>query len=422
MELKSITLIQVGDIHFPESRDESVADKKDSSFPKAVADMAAMRPLTCVSRALTRELDQKPNALLFSGDMTTKGNVDGYRECLEYLNRVVNFARWKPNKIHAVPGNHDVDRKMVDPTGKDLYAKFTPFELLWESYDLPILTVSKIRSTKISSGSNSVFVHSLNSSLGCGEKRYLPPEIAPDLIKLFDDYAKRVGDDAFALLGDTLDTPAFNHSDIEDICQAITVSESKHLPLVLSHHNILPQVLPRLAMYTELINAGVIRSRFSHLERPIIYCHGHIHDHPLEVIHEPEYEGSRVICVSAPAFTDGFNVVRVEFTSQGFPVGCVVTSHRLSPRDCEVRRHAVRIPLISGSFDIRRIADPRITRLVGCMVEKETRLADVIETLNDSTMSPSVAAALALEAEWLGLIAIEDRDNKDPGSWVLRRR
>lgn len=421
MSLKSATFIQIGDIHFPEARRESFADRKDESFPPAIAEITTMRPLTCVTRALTRELEQKPNGLLFSGDITSKGSVDGYNDCLDYLNQIINFARWKEHTIHAVPGNHDVDRSKIDPTGRDLYGKFSAFEEVWLRFDLPILATRTLRSTRISCGQGAVRIHSLNSSLGCGEKRFLPPEIEPELTKLFTEYATKVGEaKAFALLGDTLDTPAFNQDDIEEICQQISASEPKHISLVLSHHNILPQVLPRLAMYTELINAGVMRSRFSHLERPIIYCHGHIHDHPLEVIHEPEYERSRVVCVSAPTFSEGFNVIRIEFSSQGFAIGCIVTSHRLSPRDCEVRRYPVRIPLISAHSDAKRIADPRIWRLLAVLGDQATRLPDIVSKWNDPTVAETLVSTLVQEAEWLGMLLVQDREH-EPQFWVINK-
>jgi len=303
MALSSLKLVQIGDIHFPESSTEAVSDVKDGGFPSAVAEKISLRPLQCVMRALAKELESQPQAILFCGDLTSKGNVSGYGACLRYLKDLINFKRWKAKNIHAVPGNHDVDRSKIDPAGKDLFGKFEPFSQLWRDSGLPILAVESCRTTRIAlhkHKDSGVHVFSLNSSLGCGEKRFLPPEIADNLERILKEYELKVGKPAaFPLLGETLDTPAFDQNTVNGLCDSIRALSTANIPIVVAHHNILPQALPRLAMYTETINAGIVRSRLSHLQRPVLYCHGHIHDYPLEVIHEPEYMGSRLVCISA---------------------------------------------------------------------------------------------------------------------------
>jgi hypothetical protein len=426
MSLKHLTLLQIGDIHFPEARMETFSHSKDKGFPSAIAGMTAMRPLVYVSRALVKELEKKPHALLFSGDLTSKGSVTGYSECLAHLKGLINFKRWEVDSIHVVPGNHDVDRAHIDPKGEDLFQKFRAFTNLWEDLGLPILSVDRFRETQIAlSKKSSVRVFSVNSSLGCGEKRFLPSEISDEFEKILKEYESKVGPDkAFGLLGETLDTPAFAQDNIDAICQTIETLSKDTIPIILSHHNILPQALPRIAMYTETINAGIVRSRLSHLQRPVLYCHGHIHDHPLEIVYEPEYEGSKVICISAPKFTAGFNSIRIDFGAQGQPLGCVVVSHRQSRRDYQIRQHEIRIPFHGPNPDtLRKLAQHKLARVLARWSDQDVRFPDVLKSVStDETIDlnkTNLANAL-LEAEWLGFLAILDRDEQ-PEQWAIRK-
>jgi hypothetical protein len=80
-----------------------------------------------------------------------------------------------------------------------------------------------------------------------------PLEIQNKLSDLLSDYAKSVGEkDAFPLVGEILDTPAFDQDHIEEVCHTIGGMNKKNVPVVVAHHNILPQAIPRVAAYTEL--------------------------------------------------------------------------------------------------------------------------------------------------------------------------
>lgn len=421
--LKRINIVHVGDVHYPEAIAETLADVKDAGFPSALSDLARLKPLTCVARKLTAMTDRL-DAVLFTGDLTTYGDPTGYRDCLNYFNGLINFKRWPLDRLHAVPGNHDIDRHKVDPLGTDLYTKFEDFDQAWKALGIPILATNGVRQSTISvpkATTSGVTMFSLNSSLGCGERRY-PKQIQEELGKLLDAYASTVPKAAaFELLGETLDTPAFAQNEVEDVCFEIGNMARTSLPIVVAHHNILPQSVPRIAIYTDLINAGMVRSRFSHLQRPIIYCHGHIHDHPVEVISEPEYPGSKLICVSAPKFSAGFNVISIEFSSLGSPLGCVICSYRLNNRDAEIRGEVLSIPFHSPTYDnVRQHGGHALPNILANLPDGEIRIPELLTKLSMKSAQANNLANSLLEGEWLGALELRDK-REELMHWIVRK-
>src|ERR1700728_437162 len=140
-------LLHIGDIHYPEALAERLTDIKDKSFPAHVVESSALRPLELVVRSLLSEIESGCDGILFSGDLTCRGDISGYKDCLQYLSPVI--ASMAADRIHAVPGNHDVDRAAIDVAGVDLVAKFESFRLAWEALGLPVLAVDGVRMTDI---------------------------------------------------------------------------------------------------------------------------------------------------------------------------------------------------------------------------------------------------------------------------------
>jgi hypothetical protein len=422
--LKALTFVQIGDVHYPDAVKETLADIKDTGFPPAIAELARLRPLVYVARKLTSVIESSPNAVLLTGDLTTFGDPGGYRDCIKYLNDLINFRRVSSDGLHVVPGNHDVNRSKVDPKG-DLKPKFAEFSDAWTAIGFPILAVDTVRKTPITlskTSASGATVFSLNSSLGCGEKRY-PEEIRDKMDKWLDAYASTAPKDkAFALLGETLDTPAFDVDQIDGLCQSIGSLESNTVPIVVSHHNILPQALPRIAVYTELINAGIVRSRLSHLQRPILYCHGHIHDNPVEVVSEPGYPGSRLVCIAAPTFSTGFNTISIEFASRGAPLGCIVNSFRINSRDAEVRQQAsIRIPFHLPSYlNVQSIGSPVLLNILANLPVNGTRLPDLIKKVPKLGSQMRTVVSALLEGEWLGTLTLGERQEQ-PEYWIVEK-
>src|SRR5260221_1390869 len=173
-------LLHIGDIHYPDACSERLADVKDSGFPAHLAESSSLKPLELVVRRLLSEIESGYDGILFSGDLTCRGDIGGYEECLRYLLPAIESMA--AERIHVVPGNHDVDRAAASSSSGDLGAKFESFRLAWERTGLPVLAVNRVRMTDIMSPTGGrARVLSLNSSIGCGEKRYMPTEIADEL-------------------------------------------------------------------------------------------------------------------------------------------------------------------------------------------------------------------------------------------------
>ena len=416
-------LLHIGDVHYPDACSERLADIKDAGFPPHLVESCSLKPLELVVRKLLSESESGYDGILISGDLTCRGDIGGYEECLRYLRPAVESMA--ADRIHVVPGNHDVDRTAVDGAGRDFGAKFEAFKRAWERAGLPVLAVDRVRMTDITSPTGGrARVLSLNSSIGCGEKRYLPPEIADELEAILKRFAASADPkDAFRLVGETLDTPAFQQKDLDAMCSDLA-GGTKLMDIVLSHHNLLPQAIPRVALYTELLNAGIARSRLLGLRKNILYCHGHIHDDPIEVLTDPVNPGSQLILISAPTLSRGFNTITVEFGRKGFPLGCIVTAHRLSTRDGGVGHSLVRVPLHAPHIDtVQRLGNDHVLEVIASLQEDEIRFIEVKKRLQETQSHRMQVATLAetlLEAEWLGCITLRNRE-LEPEHWHIRR-
>jgi hypothetical protein len=430
--LRRFRILHIGDVHFPDAL-RSLQDNKDSAFPSGLALLSAPDPLTTVVRKIQRSMAElKPNLLLLSGDLTSRGDIGQYKKCVEYLKESLNLSKIAVKKIHVVPGNHDVDRTTVDPSGKDLLSKFSPFRAAWADSGFPseVLTVEGVRATYLpvpKAKLAKVATFSLNSSIGCGEKRYLPDQVKDEIQNVLKAYIAKKGglSAAFDVIGESLDTPLFRHEDVDQICAEIRSMEPRSMPVIVSHHNILPQATPRVAMYTEVLNGGLVRSRLSHLQRPLIYCHGHIHDRPVEVIHEPEYSGSKVVCVSAPQLTEGFNIIDVHFGLQkSTPIGCTVTSYTLNQRNADIRSIEIRIPFYSPNRSVlKEFGSDALPKILAPLNNQELRFRDVSEriaTAKVGAVNQDDLPELLLEGEWLGYFKINNRE-LEPEYWHVQR-
>lgn len=434
--MKTLRLLQIGgDVHYPDAKSGSaLADIKDKAMPPPFVDAVVPHKLQNVIRALTKlcqpnKHGERLNGILFCGDLTSIGDGSGYQECVEYLNNVLELTNanvWPRDHIHAVPGNHDVDRNLCSPTSPDLFGKFRPLAVAWENVGVPILQAGAIRQTTISADGCSAEVFSLNSCVGCGEKRFLPSKVGDELHKLLEKYVdgKRL-EEAFSLVGEQLDTPAFLEDHMTSLRLAIDELKPTTIPVVLAHHNILPQAVVRVDIYTEVINGGLVRSRFSQCQHPVIYCHGHIHDDPIEIVSFPAPDSGPLISISAPLLSDGFNLIEVWYGQKRVAVGCVVIPYRIQ-RDGVVKREdskVVRMPLRHASR-YSDLGDHRIPSVLPPMRPWEYErfhevLAKARAESGTHTQERSLAEPL-LEAEWFGLVRILNRE-KDYEYWQIQR-
>jgi hypothetical protein len=424
-KMNRLRLLHIGDVHYPEKQHERLDDIKDASFPSEVAQRMVQTPLQQVLRAVANEIAQRPvSGYLISGDLTSKGNIPQYEACLDVLIDLLRLKEIPTDRIHAVPGNHDFDRASVDHTSLDVAKKFAPISEAWAARGIPVLSIQNVRETVVRCGTSSAALYSLNSCLGCGEKRHLPSEIADQLCHVLDGYAEKVGaSDAFNLVGEKLDSPGFVQREIDDLCNHVHRLNPGVVPVVLSHHNLLPQAVLRLEIYTEVMNAGRVRSLFCDFKKTVLYCHGHIHDYPVEVIETPDNNLARVVAIAAPELCRGFNIIHLEYGEKGTPLGCRIHRFKYNLRNGSVLPEEVRVSLTRLSYQRAIGVGPSgLKAVLAKLGNKEVRFQDAFDKMkwtSSETQRCHFADVLG-EAEWLGLIEIEHRQN-EPDHWWIKK-
>jgi len=376
-------------------------------------------------QAIERLCETKtPDAAVFCGDLTTRGQLPTYVQCVSYLNRTLGLAEgrfWTMDGIHAVPGNHDVDRKLADPAGEDFLQKFAPLEETWRAEDLDILACAAVRPTQVE-GSEGVLatVYSINSCIGCGEKRARQGEFTDAKAAELEARSEDGDSAATDLLWEGLDTPLFAEDQLGDLNDSINELGRKQLPVVVTHHNLLPQAVPRADIYTELFNGGAARVRLSAHDRWVLYLHGHIHDDPIEVI-EQRYPGAgKVLAISAPLLEDGFNVISIEFGYADRPMGASVVHYRYEKGGDVRPRAQLRIGLASKADEPTQLLGD-ILSVLGTGTNLRFRDVEAKLTEHRGSQPDRTELCNALwEAEWAGYLAISERDD-EPKQWTISR-
>ena len=215
------------------------------------------------------------------------------------------------------------------------------------------------------------------------------------------------------------DTPAFSNESVEHLVeQAKTLPKDRQL-LVVAHHNLLPPRRPRLAPYTELVNSGAVRSSLLEADRPILYLHGHIHTDPIEILSVPG--GQALVCISAPAAEDGFNVVEVVFTRFGVPLASHIIPWVFDESGILREGQRQTVPLIGRQ---RRSMDDRLTQVYSYLLSKrQSYWSDLLKDCG-SWFEKDVEAQLQECVELLladHSIVVENYERR-PESWILEAK
>ena len=424
--MKAIKLIQIGDIHYPDHKGSVFGDIKDDGAPAGlVAAMAPPKLPTVMKRITDVARRESVDGVLLCGDLTSRGDLAQYEECVTYVQKALDLANpssWQPDAVHVVPGNHDVNRLHCDPDGKDLKVKFDPLIQPWRKIGLPILPIDGIRATPLELAGRALRLVSINSCMGCGERRHLPESIRDDLEAVLSRYSVTADPTAaFALLGEQLDTPAFTHRDVDDLIADISALENTCLPIVLAHHNLLPQALLRVDLYTELLNSGLTRSRLTSCNRPVIYCHGHVHADPVEQIVDQRHPLGKVTAISAPELVEGFNLLAIYFATNDIPIGCEIMEYRTKSHGGVDLKDTIRVPLV-GSEGASQCANDDLRHFVRITTGERQRFDDLWNKFKSDirTVYRQTIRDLLVEAEWLSLVEIDDRDLPFQ-NWKIRR-
>lgn len=416
--MPTIDLIHLGDIHYPEHWATVDVDMKDTAPPGNVVD-AVVRPQTLVeviSHALEIRDKHDGSVVVVSGDLTTRAEMDPYGYCAGWLAQTFDLPA-TADRFHVVPGNHDVVRALANDAESPLN-KFAPAQDAWAAVaTADVLAVDAPRRTVVTNGQASLAVISLNSCIGSGEHRHLPTSVRGQLaaiIKEFDEHAA-AGADPLGTVYEQLDTPAFTEVDVKAALAAIDAGGSA-LPVVVAHHNLLPQATERFEIYTELINGGSVRSRLAGLARPVVYLHGHTHTSPIEVVVQEAPLRGRLVSIGAPLLVEGFNHIRVEFEPvHGRPLGLTVTAHRILPGG-GFSTQETRVPL---SVTLGP-PSPSARDLEVALGDAHRYFDDLAAELDKNGHSRDVVEQAARELEWRGSIVIDNRCD-ETAAWQLRR-
>ena len=422
--MDEIRIIHVGDIHYPEANaDRFVVDRKDTGAPAAWPSRFSPDKIRQVSEAIVGQ-SESADAVLLSGDLTSRASMVGYRQCLKYLGialRLTDDSLWQQESIHVVPGNHDVERALEELNDARLFERFEAIRAAWQDLGLPVLVPNAVRTSTITSERSSVAMFSINSCIGCGDTRNLPDKIRDDLTQILRPLLDHLDqEDVFELLAEQLDTPAVLDKHVNALEQYIVRLPKNQVPVILGHHGILPQARPRLSIYTELLNGGYVRQRLASLNRPLIYCHGHVHVDTVELVSQPRHSSGRLVSIAAPLYEQGFNILCIRFGRSGVPLGCEVVPYRLEEHGGVRQQPTVRIPLQPTSLAIT-FSDRTASTALGMVQSNVLRFEEVRRNWPTDLPTPqqNTLRDVLEELEWLGFVRVLNRD-EEPEQWIVQ--
>lgn len=421
--MKEITLLHIGDVHFEfiDKNDRQV-DKKDKSFPENLNQILPRKNYQNVIKVLLKEIRKSPSAILISGDLSTYGNMDSYKDCLSFIKEKMLAELFNTDKIFIVPGNHDFERM------KNFDEKFQSINDTLTGMNFPKIPYPKVEIKELKEKSSGILIITINSCVGCGEKRYYPPEIRDELSKIITINCEKQK----VLCYEDIDTPIFTEDDIDEVIEHIESAEKQYLPIILTHHNLLPQKRPRIAMYTELINSGYFRERLENLNRTIIYLHGHVHDNPIEIIQSGKHKHAKIICISALLLFPntefeskkfGFNGINIIFGTHGIPLGCKITRYRIS--EGVDKKEEERIRFISPPDSFNFATQDEIAIFNSIYKEKRdihlVHLMDIAKKENGENFSINEIEASVDRLDWLGLVNYSPKNNDPIHTRVIKK-
>lgn len=327
--VRAIRVLQVGDVHYPGWKElRPPVDNKDLGISGDLARSVGTHPVQLILRDLAVRLHKRRyDAVVLMGDLTTKGSFAEFEKALGHLSPLFNLKRLNAagQRAFYVPGNHDVNRDVAIRDGME--AKFDGLNDAGAKRGWPRFPVRGVNQVDINPSAALLL---MNSCLGCGEPRMIPASVR-NAISAALDTALKSSDPKIALeeYYEQLDTPALHDDALTELAARLKALSPKCLPIIVAHHNVLPQREPRLAPYTELINAGRLRDVITGSNRSVLYLHGHIHDDPVEIVTDPTRRQAKLISIAAPELQEGFNEVVVYLDRDNTPCGCQVMPVRL---------------------------------------------------------------------------------------------
>jgi 3',5'-cyclic AMP phosphodiesterase CpdA len=441
---RHVSFLQLGDVHFPDLvSSRPLADQKDAGFSSGMVDVVSSTRIAEITRGINLIKQDEPSlvAVVLTGDLTTRGDGPGYEACLKFLYsalKLSDHAYWKDRRIIVVPGNHDVNRSAI-VNGQALQAKFEQLKDRWEkvfgtkdclSVDAPIAT--DLPQLVTGSTGPSIRFLPLNTCYLCGEHRALPEVLREKFKEMLVDLKKTMPDDEFEqVMTEQIDCPAVSRDHVMELSRLIVRNEAQSISVVVGHHPLFAQPMPRIDGYNELLNAGFVRESVLETRRNVVYLHGHIHQDPLLLVNSPIRGTHRIIHISAPALQDGFNLVKIFFsTTTNQPLGLELTQYRFGDHLGLTRRPSIKIRLIDqdalwNEIDhpwtkvvLEKLSTPKIVLRFNDLLKAMP--AKLVNGINEAMQVDALRKAILI-LELLELIEITNRES-DAKHWQCRRK
>ena len=129
--LPKVRLLQIGDVHLVSNAgNKAFVDDKDNTFPLNLKNIISRSPIKTAFRRIFEIIkEQGVDAVLFMGDLTDYGKLDGYTACSNYIASALQIGSkglYRDIPVGIVPGNHDINRSLALKPG--ISTKFTPLE------------------------------------------------------------------------------------------------------------------------------------------------------------------------------------------------------------------------------------------------------------------------------------------------------
>ncbi|MER8541507.1 metallophosphoesterase [Mesorhizobium sp. M1334] len=385
--MQRVRILQIGDVHYPDWHSSaSDIDAKDSKFAPKITQKLRASSLRAVLTKLRRLITTKrPDAVAFMGDFTSRGDKEYIASAFQHLTLLCRAQGSKSAFLPLifVPGNHDVNRddaRDLGPTEKFSEMAGLAASLGWET--VPVDQPVHFRLPAKSGSANVILV---NTAIGSWELQNLPAFLRDRLKELNtgaepvdlgttdtsghspatppSDPTRDASDDEYY---GQLDTPYISREMLAGL-QELLQQVGMRFSIVIGHHNLLPQKIPRITPYAEMLNSGFVRTQLLQSDKSIVYLHGHIHSDPVEIVSDPRSPNGKLICISAPEIQAGFNELVFFMTDQGELVGIRLIPYRTNVADglvtegehCFISTIASGKAFLSGeTFDLlRRLRD-----------------------------------------------------------------
>lgn len=444
MAIRTISLVHIGDVHYPDLLSEGpLADVKDRGLAPTKVDALVSTRVAEVTRALRDAVFASPDvrAVIHTGDLTTRGDISGYESGLRFLESALHLgdsSKWQQRRLVVVPGNHDIDRRSIDPTAS-ADEKFSALMEAWGRLSVEPVPLScgdpiPVRFPLSDDGHSgaTLDIFPLNTCFLCGEYRAFPQAVRGAISKALESFGSDLPASQYLdMLVEQVDCPAVELAHIVTVERAIRQSASGGVPLIAGHHPIIPQALLRVDGYSELLNGGYLRETLLATKKNVIYLHGHIHEDPIHVISNQKAGPNRIVSLSAPALRDGFNVIEIAVSNaSGQAIGIRIIPYRFLTHHGVGAGRPTALRLIDERDLWSEVADEWLEFLLAQLDSPSSvrRLNDLTakipkrlsKGLTKQELDSAIVGAL-LVAELLEIVEIFNRE-KPSTYWQCRRR